>query len=120
MIAGLNGEALAPIAIEAWEPAFAQAQAEWPKWTHASVDSMRVWVTDVEAHKVRVALSVGGIRLIQDSRNKSGKDYAPYIEFNGTKTAAPGTIQRAVEDNRDAMKQIARAGALALLKGMGR
>lgn len=126
MIDGLNGEALKPIVVDAMEPAYNQAKAEWPIYEGpdhvggASNDSIKIWVPEVEETRVRVALSAGGIALIEDERNRQHKDYAPHIEFNGTKTAAPGTLTRAVTDNTPESREIIRAGALALLKRLAR
>jgi hypothetical protein len=92
----LTGEALADILMDEAQPSLEQAQSEWPVWTGASRDSIELAVSEVGDHHARVVLQAGGEKLISDPRNKSHKDYAPFIEFNGTKTAPAGILMDAV------------------------
>lgn len=94
--AEVDGDALAQIAYVAYQPAFDEAVENWPVWTGASRDSISLDVVEVGPRFARVALQAGGEKLKSDSRNRSGKDYAPYIEFNGTRTAPPGILLNAV------------------------
>ncbi len=108
---GLTGEALAPIALEAMQPAYLQALAEWPVYEGrdhiggASRDSIEVGISEIGPTNVRVVLQAGGPQLIEDPRNRSKKDYAPFIEFNGTKTTPPGTLTHAIVGNEIEMRQ---------------
>lgn len=95
----LTGRNLVPILKRALRPALQQAQDEWPVLTGASRDSIRLQVAEISEHTARVALTAGGPQLMEDERNKSGKDYAPFIEFNGTATAPAGILTSAVETN---------------------
>lgn len=104
---GLTSEMLAPIVLEAAQPAYLQALAEWPVYEGrdhiggASRDSIEVGVIETTDHAARVALTVGGPQLIADPRNRSHKDYAPYVEFNGTSKTPAGTLTHAVFANQD-------------------
>lgn len=95
----LTGEDLARILMDAAEIAYIEAFNEWPVQTAASRDSLALRVAEVTPTSARVALQAGGPDLINDPRNKSGKDYAPFIEFNGTATAAPNIIARSILSN---------------------
>jgi hypothetical protein len=66
------------------QPAVEDAKSEWPVLTGASRDSIEAVITDVGSHFARASLRAGGAKLIADSRNTSHRDYAPYIEFNGS------------------------------------
>ena len=112
----LSGEELAPILLEASQPAMDQAVSEWPVLTGASRDSISLDLIEVGANRARVALQAGGPKLINDARNKSGKDYAPFIEFNGTATAPPGIIIGAIFDNEVEIKQRIRAAVVELIR----
>ncbi len=116
--ASLNGQQLAPILLDAAGIAFDQAVSEWPVLTGASRDSISLDVIEVESNRARVALQAGGPKLINDARNKSGKDYAPFIEFNGTATAPPGILIGAIFDNEDEIKQRIRAGVADLIRSV--
>lgn len=113
---GITGEELAPLLLHAMQPAFEQAHAEWPRDTHASVDSMALEVMETGPKLARVALSAGGDILIQDPRNVKGIDYAPFIEFNGTATVAPGTMTSAVILNDSIIKERLRQGLRELIR----
>lgn len=113
---GITGEDLAPLLMSAMRIAEVEALMEWPKDTHASVETIELQLMDVGAKRARVALVAGGQRLIEDPRNRSGKDYAPFIEFNGTKTAAPGTLSRAVIANDTAIKAEVASGIRMLIQ----
>lgn len=103
--AAMDGEALAPLVLDAVEPAKEQALAEWPVDTGASRSTIRTEIVETGPHFARAALIVGGIALIEHPDNKSHKDYAPFIEFNGTSKTPPGTLSNAVFDTSDAMKE---------------
>lgn len=113
---GITGADLAPILLHAMQPAFDQAQSEWPVLTGASKDSMLLEVTEAAGKRARVALAAGGEKLIQDPRNDSKKDYAPFIEFNGTPTVAPGTMTSAVIQNDGIIKERLREGLRQLIR----
>lgn len=106
LVTGLTGEALAPILLESAQPAYLQALAEWPVYEGpdhiggASRDSIKLEIVEISEGAARVALSVGGPQLIADPRNRSGKDYAPFVEFNGTPKTPAGTITHAVIANQ--------------------
>jgi hypothetical protein len=101
---GLTGEALVPILTEAIQPAFLQLLAEWPVITGASRDSADVETTEIGAKYARVALQIGGQKLIEDPRNIKHIDYAPYVEFNGTSKTPAGTLTHAMVANQDEMR----------------
>ncbi len=114
----MTGAALAPILMDAIEIAKDYAYSEWPVLTGASRDTIRTSVAEVSAKSAKVNLLVGGPQLIADPRNKSGKDYAPYVEFNGTSKTAPGTMARAMELNKEEMKERIRDGVAELIRGL--
>jgi len=101
---GVNGEALAEITLDALQPSLQEALGNWPVLTGASRDSLSTDIIEIGPRMARAVLQVGGEKLINDSRNKSHRDYAPYIEFNGTATAPPGIIFSAVEGRRDEIR----------------
>lgn len=113
----LTGENLARLALEAIQPAYETALEEWPVLTGASRDSIDTEIIEIGAHHARVALTVGGEKLIQDIRNKSGKDYAPFIEFNGTSTTPAGTLTNAMVMNEGDAKAHIHEGVAELLAG---
>jgi hypothetical protein len=92
---GVTGDAISQIMLKAGEPAYEEAHGNWPVLTGASRDSMKLAVSDVGPTHARVVLEVGGQPLIDDPRNTSHKDYAPFIEFNGSPT---GRGQGAIRD----------------------
>lgn len=104
LIEGLTGDMLVPILVEGIQPAYFQLLATWPILTGASRDSAEVVVTEVGARFARVALLIGGPKLISDPRNKSGKDYTPFVEFNGTPKTPAGTLLNAMIDNQPEMR----------------
>lgn len=113
---GITGEEIAEILMYALEPAKMHAIEEWPKLTHASVETIDLEVTEVGPKMARVALVAGGERLVNDPRNKSKKDYAPFIEFNGTSTTPPGTLTSAVILTEEQRRQRLREGLAALIE----
>jgi hypothetical protein len=113
---GISGQDMVPLLLNAMEPAAEQAEQEWPKDTHASVDSMDLEVMETGPKVARVALTVGGDQLIQDPRNVKGIDYAPFIEFNGTATAPPGVITSAIIMNESKIKERLRQGLKELIR----
>lgn len=119
LIEAINGEALRNILVEAMDLAYRQAVAEWPVDTGASRDSIDVEVTDVGLRSARVALFAGGDKLRHDSRNPSGRDYAPYIEFNGTASAPPGILIHAMIANESDMKNIIKERIADLIRRLG-
>lgn len=120
LIAGVNGDSLLEITMEAGQIAFDQAFEEWPVLTGASRDSIELIPAEVEARRARVILQVGGPLLIDDPRNRSHKDYAPFLEFNGSPSgsSAPGVILRAIADNDAAIREAIHAGVAALIQGL--
>lgn len=113
---GITGKDLAPIIFKAMGIAYNEAYDEWPVRTGASRDSIDLTVQEVGPKSARVALQAGGPKLIRDKRNESGKDYAPFIEFNGTATVSPGTLTRAVIGNQDEIKAAIREGVAELIR----
>lgn len=113
---GITGEEIAEILLYALEPAREMAIEEWPKQTYASVETIGLEVTEIGAKSARVALVAGGEKLINDPRNKSHKDYAPFIEFNGTSTTPPGTLTSSVILTDRERQQRLRDGLAMLLK----
>jgi hypothetical protein len=100
LVDAVSGDVLAALLVMALQPALEDAKAEWPVLTGASLDSMEIVTTEVGSTFARVALAVGGQKLISDSRNKSGRDYAPFIELNGSPTGrGKGAILHAVIGN---------------------
>lgn len=124
LITGLTGDALAPIVFEAAQPAYLQALAEWPVYQGrdhiggASRDSIEVVTTEITDRVARVAITVGGPQLIADPRNKSHKDYAPYVEFNGTSKTPAGTLTHAVFANQDEAVEYIHEMAAKLIEGL--
>ena len=116
LMAGVTGEALVDILLEAAQPSLDQAIEEWPVWTGASRDSLSLDVIEVAESRARVALQAGGEKLINDSRNRSGRDYAPFIEFNGTNTAPPGILLNAVFGRDDEIRQMIHSGVSNLVR----
>ncbi len=113
---GVTGEGLAAVLLESASIAWQQAVDEWPVWTGASRDSIDLSIQEVGDRFARVILSAGGEKLIADLRNKSHKDYAPFIEFNGTQTAPAGILTGAVIDNQDEIASRNRAGVARLIQ----
>lgn len=114
----INGPLLVQWLLEAWQPALEQAFNDWPKLTHASSETIRLEIIEEGPNIGRIALMVGGERLILDPRNKSKKDYSPFVEFNGTATAFPGTISGAVFSNMDICLERLKELAAAHLRGL--
>lgn len=112
----LTGKILLPIVMKAMKIALAQAKENWPIDTGASNASIRIQPAEWGETMAKVGLLVGGQRLIKDPRNKSKKDYAPFIEFNGS-PAGRGqfTITDAMLMNRDEMVESIRADVAGLL-----
>lgn len=115
---GINGEAIAAILLEAAQPAFDQAFAEWPRDTNASVETLELVVYEVGEKNARVALQIGGPALIEDPRNKKHIDYAPFVEFNGTPKTPPGTMTHAIHANEEEIKRRIREGLRVLIEGL--
>lgn len=114
--AGLTGEAIAPILYDALQPALRDAQSEWPVLTGASLSTMVVGVTEVGPRFARAVLQVGGEALINHPDNPSRKDYAPFIEFNGSPTGkGQGAISNAIFGNDRQIREDIRNGVKALL-----
>lgn len=127
--AAITGEAIADVLLEAMQVAYDQAKEEWPIDTGASGETIRlekVSSEDLRSHHAggdptrvgRVALQIGGLDLINDPRNKSHKDYAPYVEFNGSPAGrGQGVIQRAVYSNQGVILDQVRSGMAGLIYG---
>lgn len=105
---GINGEHINEILLDAITPAYDQLKEEWPVITGASSDTIRVESGEIGPKMARVHLMIGGTALIEDPRNVSGKDYVPYVEFNGTTKTPPGTLAHAMFANMDEMKEMIR------------
>lgn len=118
LLAGLTGEDLVEVLVEGIQPAYDELKENWPVLTGASNDSIEVAVLEVNPRSARVVLQVGGPQLIADPRNKSGKDYAPFIEYNGSPSGSVGpgimTYSFAVRDRE--MRKLIHAGVSALIK----
>lgn len=116
LLQGVNGQALAEITADALKPSLEYALAEWPVLTGASRDSIRVEITEVGPRFGRAALLVGGEQLKSDPRNITpGKDYAPFIEYNGTPTTPPGTLSRAIFSHQRDIRDRTREGIRTLI-----
>jgi hypothetical protein len=111
----VTGDNLIPILFDAMQPSFDEAYNEWPVLTGASQSTIALVEAERGERRARVALQAGGPALITHRDNKSHKDYAPFIEFNGTATAAPGILVRAVYSNDSVIKQRIRDGIRALI-----
>lgn len=114
--AGITGEVMEPILIEAMQPALEQAKEDWPKDTHASVETLEVVTMEIGPKVARVALQIGGERLIADPRNLKHIDYAPYVEYNGTAKTPPGTLTHVMAMNEKVMKQMIHAGVKRMIE----
>ena len=117
LIAGITGEMLADCLLDAAQPAYDEAKENWPILTGASNDSIELIKVgsseSLRRHHAgsnpgkvgRVALMVGGEKLINHPDNKSHKDYAPFIELNGSPLGrGRGTLQRAIYGNEGVIK----------------
>src|SRR5476649_482700 len=114
--AGINGEAIAPILVDALQPALETAKGTWPILTGASIESMRVDVIEVNAKSARAVLQIGGEQLIGDPRNISRKDYAPFIEYNGSPSGrGQGSMVNAFYGNEAEMRRIIHDGVALLI-----
>lgn len=115
--AGVTGDLLAPILVDSLQPALVEAKQAWPILTGASVDSMDVVVIEIGERHARVNLQVGGDRLRNDPRNPSRKDYAPYIEYNGSPAGrGQGTMVNAFLNNEREMRHAVRDGVAQLIR----
>lgn len=115
--AGITGDKLAEVLLYAGQPAYEEAHADWAVDTGASRDSIELVVAEVLPRAARVVLQAGGSKLIDDPRNKAKKDYAPFLEFNGSPSGSmgPGTIQRAVYSNDRVIKERIKEGVAKLI-----
>lgn len=98
---GINGQDLLDILLEAAEPSRVEAYNNWAYLTGASRDSIELVPVEAGERLARIVLQVGGDKLRNDPRNHSHKDYAPYLEFNGSpsgKTPA-GVLRNSIYDN---------------------
>jgi len=112
----VNGESMAQILLDAGQIAFVEAFNEWPVQTFASRDTLKLETAEVGPTHARVILQAGGPDLINDPRNTSHKDYAPFIEFNGTATAAPNIIARSIMSNDRAIRKQIHDAVAALIQ----
>lgn len=94
----VNGNELAKILMDAAQPMYTTAYENWPKKTGASADSIELVIVEGEeaAKRARIVLQAGGQKLENDPRNKSGVDYAPFLEFGTNGRHAYGAIRDAV------------------------
>ena len=89
--------------------------------TGASIESMETVISEIGPKHARAVLQVGGDKLINDSRNTSRKDYAPFIEFNGSPTGkGQGAISNAIFGNDRQIRGDIRAGVTALIEELTR
>lgn len=107
--AGITGEVLNEIMLEAAQPMLEAAIQNWYEhWfsfdTGASQDSIELATTEVGDHFARIILQAGGEKLINDSRNAKHVDYAPFLEFH----EGGGMIRSAVFDGRDEFVRLVR------------
>lgn len=107
LMAGIDGNFLAEAGVDAMQIAHQDAYANWAVLTGASRDSLIVVVTEVGDRHARVELQAGGDRLKADPRNPKGKDYAPYLEFNGSPSGSQpaGVLLQAVNMNDREIRQ---------------
>lgn len=108
---GITGEVLNEIMLQAAQPMLDEAIQNWYEhWfkfdTGASQDSIQLLTTEVGDHFARIMLQAGGQKLIEDARNVSHVDYAPFLEFH----EGGGMIRSAVFDNRDDFVRAVREG----------
>lgn len=94
----INGKTMAVVLLDSAGPMRDQAYENWPKKTGASSDSIELVVVEEGEHHARVVLQAGGQKLENDPRNKSGIDYAPFLEFGTNGRHAYGAIRNAVFD----------------------
>lgn len=113
---GITGEDLLPLLSEAMGIPYEELLREWPIITGASIETARVETVEVGPKHARVALTIGGPQLVEDARNRSKKDYTPYVEFNGTSKTPPGTMARAMIANDTAVRDAVKAGIRELLR----
>lgn len=113
---GITGEAILDILMEAIQPAYEQAKADWPIITQASSDSIEVVTIETGPKLARIALQIGGEKLINDPRNVKHIDYAPYVEYNGTSKTPPGTLTHAMVMNEAQMKRMIHDGVKRLIE----
>lgn len=116
---GVTGEAIAPILLEALQPALIDAKAVWPILTGASISTMKTVVVEIGPKDARANLQVGGPELIAHPDNPSKKDYAPFIEFNGSPSGrGKGALSNAFFGNDREMRRILHEGVSALVRGI--
>lgn len=113
----VTGEEMAAVMLESAKPMYNQAVEDWPRDTGASGDSIELLVVEAGETRARIVLQVGGQKLANDPRNKSGIDYAPYLEFGSQGRHAYGVIRNSVFDNEDDYKQRVREGIKRLIEG---
>ena len=115
----VNSQVMAEIATEALQPAYRDCYDGWAVLTGASRDSISVDTIEVGPTFARVALQAGGEKLIADPRNKSHKDYAPYLEFNGSPSGSQpaGLIVHSIFSNDREMRQIIHDGIKRVIEG---
>lgn len=113
----MNGENLLAILLESAQPMLEQLVANWPVATGASRDSAELAVVEIADKKARIVLQVGGDKLRQDPRNKSGIDYAPYLEFGTNGRKAYGVLRDTVNDGELDFRAGVRDRARQLIEG---
>ncbi len=113
----VNGKELARILIQSAQPMLENAFDNWPKLTGASADSIELVVVEEGETHARIVLQAGGQKLENDPRNKSGIDYAPFLEFGTNGRHAYGAIRNAVFDGESAFKDNVREGVRELIVG---
>lgn len=113
----VTGRELAVILIDSAQPMLSDAFENWPKKTGASSESIELMIVEENEHSARIVLQAGGQTLENDPRNKSGIDYAPFLEFGTNGRPAHGALRNAVYDGETEFKSLVRDGVRALLVG---
>lgn len=113
----VNGKELAAILMDSAQSMLTDAVLNWPRDTGASGDSIELAVVEENENSARIVLQAGGQTLENDPRNKSGIDYAPFLEFGTNGRAAHGALRNAVYDGETEFKSLVREGVRALILG---
>jgi len=118
---GITGAMLMDILLEALEPAEREVNANWPILTGASISTVRKSEDEIGDKHARASIKIGGVPLGVHRDNPSRKDYAPYIEFNGSPAGrGQGTLTNAFLGNEKEMKRIIKDRVAELILGLTR
>ena len=117
--AGITGEMLLDILIDALKPAEQEVNTNWPILTGASISTVRITEDEIGEKHARASIKIGGPPLEVHRDNPSRKDYAPYIEFNGSPAGrGQGTLTNAFLGNEREMKRIIKERVAELIAGL--